>query len=55
MKDRFGRTVNYLRISVIDRCNLRCHYCMPLHVKFFDPKEILSFDEIVTVVKVAQK
>lgn len=55
MKDRFGRTVTYLRISVIDRCNLRCHYCMPLHVKFFDPKDVLSFDEIITVVKVAQR
>jgi cyclic pyranopterin phosphate synthase len=53
MKDRFGREHNYLRISVIDRCNLRCHYCMPLHVKFFDPKDVLSFDEIVTVVQVA--
>lgn len=53
MKDRFGREHHYLRISVIDRCNLRCHYCMPLHAKFFDPKEVLSFDEIVTVVQVA--
>lgn len=53
MKDRFGREHTYLRISVIDRCNLRCHYCMPLHAKFFDPKEVLSFDEIVTVVQVA--
>ncbi len=55
MKDRFGREHNYLRISVIDRCNLRCHYCMPLHVKFFDPKDVLSFDEIVTVVQVANE
>lgn len=55
MKDRFGREVSYLRISVIDRCNLRCHYCMPLNVQFFDPREVLSFDEIVTVTKVANK
>lgn len=55
MKDRFGREHNYLRISVMDRCNLRCHYCMPLHVKFFDPKDLLSFDEIVTVVQVANR
>jgi cyclic pyranopterin phosphate synthase len=55
MKDRFGREHNYLRISVIDRCNLRCHYCMPLHAKFFDPKDVLSFDEIVTVVQVASE
>ena len=31
MKDQFGRTVEYLRISVTDKCNLRCVYCMPLH------------------------
>lgn len=55
MKDRFGREHNYLRISVIDRCNLRCHYCMPLNVKFFDPQDVLSFDEIVTVVQVANQ
>ncbi len=55
MKDRFGREHNYLRISVIDRCNLRCHYCMPLHAKFFDPKDVLSFEEIVTVVQVASE
>ncbi len=29
MKDNFGREINYLRISVTDRCNLRCRYCMP--------------------------
>ena len=29
MRDRFGRTIDYLRISVTDRCNLRCAYCMP--------------------------
>ncbi len=55
MQDRFGREHNYLRISVIDRCNLRCHYCMPLQVKFFDSKDVLSFDEIVTVVQVANR
>ncbi len=55
MKDRFGREHNYLRISVIDRCNLRCHYCMPLHAQFFNPKDVLSFDEIITVVQVASQ
>ena len=29
MKDRFGRTIGYMRISITDRCNLRCAYCMP--------------------------
>ena len=55
IKDRFGREHNYLRISVIDRCNLRCHFCMPLDMQFFNPKDVLSFEEIVTVVKVANK
>ena len=29
MKDQFGRTIDYMRISITDRCNLRCRYCMP--------------------------
>jgi len=55
MKDRFGREHNYLRISVIDRCNQRCHFCMPMDMQFFNPKDVLTFEEIVTVVKVANK
>ncbi len=55
MKDRFGREHNYLRISVIDRCNQRCHFCMPMEMQFFHPKDILSFEEIVLVVQVANK
>lgn len=55
MQDRFGREHNYLRISVIDRCNLRCHFCMPMDMTFFRPKEVLSFEEIIIVVKVANK
>lgn len=55
MKDRFGREHNYLRISVIDRCNQRCHFCMPMDMQFFSPKDVLTFEEIVTVVKVANK
>ena len=33
LKDTFGRTINYMRISVTDRCNLRCGYCMPHGIK----------------------
>ncbi|MBI1741640.1 GTP 3',8-cyclase MoaA [Candidatus Acetothermia bacterium] len=55
MKDRFGREHNYLRISVIDRCNQRCHFCMPMDMQFFSPKDVLTFEEIVTVVKVGNK
>lgn len=54
MFDKYNRKINYLRISVTDRCNLRCVYCMPEEgVKLIDHKDILSFDEIVDVVKIA--
>jgi cyclic pyranopterin phosphate synthase len=49
--DRFGRTHNNLRVSVTDRCNLRCTYCMPEEPKFLDRKELLSFEEIVRFVE----
>ncbi|MBI1729195.1 GTP 3',8-cyclase MoaA [Candidatus Acetothermia bacterium] len=56
LKDRYGRRVNYLRISVTDRCNLRCHYCMPLHgLQFHKKEEILSFEEIVHTVQIANR
>lgn len=52
MKDQFNRNINYLRISVTDRCNLRCVYCMPAEgVPPISHSEILSFDEIMEVVK----
>lgn len=54
MYDRFNRKINYLRISVTDRCNLRCVYCMPEEgVKLLDHKDILTFDEIVKVTQTA--
>jgi len=50
--DRFGRVHNYLRISVTDRCNLRCVYCMPEEgVHFADSASLLSYDQIVEVVE----
>ena len=52
--DPFGREHNYLRISVTDRCNLRCVYCMPEEGMEFEPAEnILTFDEIAQVVRVS--
>jgi cyclic pyranopterin phosphate synthase len=51
--DSFGRVHNNLRISVTDRCNLRCTYCMPEEVRFMDRAELLSFEEIVRFVRVA--
>ncbi len=54
MLDNFNRQINYLRISVTDRCNLRCRYCMPEDgVKMLTHDQILSFEEIVEVVKKA--
>jgi len=56
MIDPFGRKINYLRISVTDRCNLRCRYCMPVSgVKLLPHEDILSFEEIVEVVRIAVK
>ncbi len=50
--DSYGRKIDYLRISVTDRCNLRCRYCMPSHGIINRPRrELLSFEEIVTIVK----
>jgi cyclic pyranopterin phosphate synthase len=49
--DQFGRTIEYLRISVTDRCNFRCRYCMPLEGLPWLPKaDILSYEEIRDVV-----
>ena len=54
LKDRFGRTIDYLRISLTDHCNLRCVYCMPLKGLTFAPsKELLQAEEIELVVKAA--
>ena len=47
--DTFGRRHNNLRISVTDRCNLRCTYCMPEDVTFLDRSELLTFEEIARV------
>jgi GTP 3',8-cyclase len=53
-RDRFGREIDYLRISVIDHCNLRCVYCMPLRGLSFVPSpELLSAAEIETVARAA--
>jgi cyclic pyranopterin phosphate synthase len=52
LSDQFGRSIEYLRISVTDRCNFRCTYCMPLEGLPWLPKaDILSYEEIVGVVE----
>src|SRR6266404_6904773 len=50
--DTFGRVHNNLRISVTDRCNLRCTYCMPEEVSFLDKAELLTFEEIARFVEI---
>src|SRR5512139_636405 len=51
--DRFGRVHDYLRISVTDRCNLRCVYCMPPEgIVCRERDELLSFEEIIRVTRV---
>jgi cyclic pyranopterin phosphate synthase len=52
--DHYSRPINYLRISVTDRCNLRCVYCMPAAgVRWRQPEQVLRFEEIETVVRAA--
>jgi cyclic pyranopterin phosphate synthase len=52
--DRFGRKINYLRVSITDRCNMRCIYCMPPEGILHRPHDqILSFEEIHRIVNVA--
>jgi len=47
--DRFGRHISYLRISVTDRCDFRCVYCMAENMTFLPKREVLSFEEIETI------
>ena len=52
--DRYGRLHDNLRVSVTDRCNIRCFYCMPEHdVEFVERREILDFEEIERFVRIA--
>jgi len=49
--DRFGRTIHYLRISLTDRCNLRCVYCMPEDIQFQPSAGLMQDDEVIFLVK----
>jgi len=49
--DRFGRDIHYLRISLTDRCNLRCVYCMPEDMQFRPRKELMQDDELLLLVR----
>jgi cyclic pyranopterin phosphate synthase len=54
VSDSFQRPINYLRVSVTDRCNLRCVYCMPVEgIPMLSHSDILSYEEIIAVVRAA--
>ncbi|VAW23420.1 Cyclic pyranopterin phosphate synthase (MoaA) [hydrothermal vent metagenome] len=50
--DNFGRQVTYLRVSVTDRCDFRCTYCMSEKMKFLPKKEVLSFEELCQIIEI---
>ena len=53
MEDRFGHHINYLRVSITDRCNERCQYCMPVEAQEWLPREeVLSYEEILRTIRV---
>ncbi len=53
MEDRFGHHISYLRVSITDRCNERCQYCMPHEEQDWLPRsEVLSYEEILRVIRV---
>src|SRR5256884_2409648 len=54
MQDRYGHRISYLRVSITDRCNERCTYCMPQELQEWLPREeILSFEETLRIIRVA--
>lgn len=54
LKDSFSRVIDYLRLSITDRCNLRCVYCMPAEgIVPFSHSDILSYEEIIRIVEIA--
>ncbi|MCF0261266.1 MAG: radical SAM protein, partial [Erysipelotrichaceae bacterium] len=55
MKDLYGRTIDYMRISITDRCNLRCRYCMPNGIDLLPMEDLLTYEEILEVCRQAVK
>ncbi len=54
LSDSFNRPINYLRLSVTDRCNLRCRYCLPENgIPLLPRSDLLSFEELVSIAKIA--
>ena len=56
MEDRFGHRISYLRVSITDRCNERCTYCMPQELQEWLPRqEILTFEETLRLIRIASE
>ena len=55
MKDRFGRTIEYMRVSVTDRCDLRCRYCIPDGCEKVPMSRILTYEEIIRICSAASE
>ena len=53
MKDNYGREINYMRVSITDRCDLRCIYCMPKGCEKVSMSQILTYEEIERICRVA--
>ena len=54
MEDRFGHRISYLRVSITDRCNERCTYCMPHELQEWLPREdVLTYEETVRLIRIA--
>jgi cyclic pyranopterin phosphate synthase len=54
MQDRYGHRISYLRVSITDRCNERCNYCMPQELQEWLPREgILTFEETLRLIRIA--
>jgi len=54
LQDNFGRTIDYLRLSITDRCNLRCRYCMPENgVESLPHHDVLSYEELLRITRIA--
>src|SRR5437667_10316436 len=54
MQDRYGQRISYLRVSITDRCNERCSYCMPQELQEWLPRhEILTYEETLRLIRIA--
>ena len=55
MQDSFNREIDYLRVSITDRCDLRCGYCMPLGLPAVSNADVLRYAEILRICKIFAK